>query len=281
MATLHIKIDENIIDDNSIVAHYKNRTNQYFDDSGLDLVCPEETIIVGGETVLVDTGIACEMIIKNAVDTGVTRENYVIDNIGFQLYSRSSICKTPLILANGVGVVDAGYRGNIKCAFRNTNNVVMTNFNILVSTIISLILFQNTYYSDSHWIFNIIFSLLRSFCLIPVFIIIAYKTNLFSIRYIRQVFKAIFNSEYFIDILFGVHVIEKGERIAQIVPPGNKLIAVEISKILSSSLRGSNGFGSTGKNLTEKIGDSQTGTTDMAGFSFLDAYSSTKTYAAI
>lgn len=40
----------------------------------------------------------------------------------FCLYPRSSISKTPLILANHVGVIDSGYRGNIKGAFRNLDS---------------------------------------------------------------------------------------------------------------------------------------------------------------
>jgi dUTP pyrophosphatase len=34
------------------------------------------------------------------------------------LYPRSSIIKTNLILANSVGVIDSGYRGNIKACFK-------------------------------------------------------------------------------------------------------------------------------------------------------------------
>lgn len=36
---------------------------------------------------------------------------------GMKLYPRSSIVKTPLRLANGVGVIDSGYRGNIMGVF--------------------------------------------------------------------------------------------------------------------------------------------------------------------
>ena len=37
----------------------------------------------------------------------------------FYVFPRSSISKTPLMLANHTGIIDAGYRGNIKGAFRN------------------------------------------------------------------------------------------------------------------------------------------------------------------
>ena len=38
---------------------------------------------------------------------------------GYYSYPRSSISKTPLLLANNVGIIDSGYRGNIKVAFDN------------------------------------------------------------------------------------------------------------------------------------------------------------------
>ncbi len=47
------------------------------------------------------------------------QESYV----GYYIYSRSSTAiKTPLRLANSVGVIDSGYRGNIKSVFDNIKN---------------------------------------------------------------------------------------------------------------------------------------------------------------
>jgi len=37
---------------------------------------------------------------------------------GFYMYPRSSISNTPLTLANSVGIIDSGYRGNLIGAFR-------------------------------------------------------------------------------------------------------------------------------------------------------------------
>ena len=39
--------------------------------------------------------------------------------VGYYSYPRSSISKTPLLLANSVGIIDSGYRGQIIGAFRN------------------------------------------------------------------------------------------------------------------------------------------------------------------
>ena len=43
---------------------------------------------------------------------------------GYYSYPRSSISKTPLMLANSVGIIDSGYRGPIIGAFRNTSNLI-------------------------------------------------------------------------------------------------------------------------------------------------------------
>ena len=39
----------------------------------------------------------------------------------FYTYPRSSMSKTPLILANHVGIIDSGYRGNLIAMFRNVD----------------------------------------------------------------------------------------------------------------------------------------------------------------
>ena len=49
--------------------------------------------------------------------------------VGYYLYLRSSTgTKTPLRLANSVGIIDSGYRGNIIAAFDNKN---VDNYNVI------------------------------------------------------------------------------------------------------------------------------------------------------
>ena len=43
-------------------------------------------------------------------------------NVSYYLHCRSSISKTPLRLANSVGIIDSGYRGNIMVAVDNIDN---------------------------------------------------------------------------------------------------------------------------------------------------------------
>ena len=90
----------------NVKSYYKNHSSYNKGDSGLDLFVPEDTEVKCGETVFVDLQIKCELLDK---------EN---KNISYYLYPRSSISKTPLILANSVGIIDAGYRGSIKAAVR-------------------------------------------------------------------------------------------------------------------------------------------------------------------
>ena len=79
-------------------------------DAGFDLYCPQEVTIQPGETVRVDLGIACEATYKD-------------NPTAFYIYPRSSISKTPLRLANSVGIVDSGYRGNLMLALDNINRL--------------------------------------------------------------------------------------------------------------------------------------------------------------
>jgi dUTP pyrophosphatase len=81
--------------------YYQRDQMNYDSDSGFDLYVLEDTTLTLGETKKIDLGIQCEM---------VRREP---GGLPFYLYPRSSFSKTPLILANHVGIIDKDYRGNI------------------------------------------------------------------------------------------------------------------------------------------------------------------------
>ena len=91
-------------DNETLNQQYYNHSHYHEGDSGLDLYCPIDIIIMPGETVKIDLQIQCEAF-KEALNEG--------KNMSYYLYPRSSIVKTPLRLANSVGIIDAGYRGNI------------------------------------------------------------------------------------------------------------------------------------------------------------------------
>ena len=80
-------------------------------DAGLDLYCPGDLIIPPHETGKIDFKIQCEGLSDN--DSR---------NVCYYLYPRSSISKTPLRLANSVGIIDAGYRGNLMAVVDNISD---------------------------------------------------------------------------------------------------------------------------------------------------------------
>ena len=82
---------------------YQNYSTFHEGDSGLDLFCPETITIHPGETEKINLQIQCEAL----------NESQPRKNMSYYLYPRSSIIKTPLRLSNSVGIIDAGYRGNI------------------------------------------------------------------------------------------------------------------------------------------------------------------------
>ena len=76
-------------------------------DSGFDLFCPNELMLPKDSAgVKLDLGIQCAAYV-GGMDAGHFRPS------PYYMYPRSSISKTPLRLANNVGIIDTGYRGNL------------------------------------------------------------------------------------------------------------------------------------------------------------------------
>lgn len=95
--------------ENHIDAHNNKIKSSVYKDAGFDLLMPSSETLVycpDNSTFMMDLGIKCSM--------------YKVGNEGlvpcsYFLYPRSSTgSKTPLRLANSVGIIDSGYRGNIK-----------------------------------------------------------------------------------------------------------------------------------------------------------------------
>lgn len=95
-----------------IGAHNTKLIDDPYPDSGFDLLVPEDTHFkVPFESNMIDFQIKTEMLYYNGM-------NGKLKTSPFYLFPRSSMSKTPLILANHTGVIDSGYRGNIKGAFK-------------------------------------------------------------------------------------------------------------------------------------------------------------------
>jgi dUTP pyrophosphatase len=103
-----------VIANNSEIENmYKNHSHYNVGDSGIDLFCIENIQIKNGESAKILFGISCELLCVDVKDDGNKSEPY---NVSYLLLPRSSIIKTPLRLANSVGLIDAHYQNNI-CGF--------------------------------------------------------------------------------------------------------------------------------------------------------------------
>lgn len=113
--------------DNQMREVYQQRINDHNDslvsnshpDSGFDLLVEEDQMMELQKANKVDFKVKCEMLER--VD------NHCWVPCAFYLYPRSSISKTKFRLANNVGVIDSGYRGNLMGMF----DVIYATENVL------------------------------------------------------------------------------------------------------------------------------------------------------
>ena len=112
------RVRESIIEkakkDGKTVLYHNNHTHiSCGTDSGIDMFCADGGDILPGDTSLVGLGVKCRMV--DTSNPGVT--------VGYYMYPRSSIYKTPLRLVNSVGIIDKDYRGELKAPLQNNPNV--------------------------------------------------------------------------------------------------------------------------------------------------------------
>ena len=79
-------------------------------DSGLDLFIVEDCVVKAGETAFLRLGLKAAAFSEGR-------------GVSWLLLPRSSISKTPLRLANSLGLIDAGYRGELLAAVDNIKTV--------------------------------------------------------------------------------------------------------------------------------------------------------------
>ena len=127
------------IEDETLIANYTDRIEkhnaQFMDnilaDSGFDVLVPN--------TVKFD-----KLFASKFIDMNIKTEMFLCDvntdsinPCAFNVHPRSSISKTPLILANHTGIIDSGYRGSLIGAFRClpffTNDIV-TDYTVIANT---------------------------------------------------------------------------------------------------------------------------------------------------
>ena len=88
---------------------YANHSAAYAGDSGVDLFFPKGVVVKAKSSVLIDLEVKCEILCSGK-------------NLGYYMYPRSSISKTPLRMSNSVGIIDAMYRHTLKVAVDNISD---------------------------------------------------------------------------------------------------------------------------------------------------------------
>jgi len=104
-----------------VETHNKKVRESKFPDSGFDLFTPYDYTShdfgytdnrITPVTFRAPLGVKCAMFVEAASAKPT----------GYYLYPRSSIVKTPFRLANSVGIIDSGYRGEIMAVVDNINS---------------------------------------------------------------------------------------------------------------------------------------------------------------
>lgn len=113
-----------------------NISEYHSGDSGIDLFCPDNVIIPANTTILIDMKFSCYFHISDEKNNDDSDDSEYI-NTNIYIIPRSSIYKTPLrmvdymikikntplIMSNGIGLIDEGYRGNIMGIVDNLSNI--------------------------------------------------------------------------------------------------------------------------------------------------------------
>ncbi|MFB0517419.1 MAG: dUTP diphosphatase [Candidatus Neomarinimicrobiota bacterium] len=89
---------------------YVNHGHYHLGDAGLDLFIVKDQTFEGRETKAIHLGIQCEP----------------EDGRAYLLMPRSSIAITPLRMANSIGLIDGGYRGELVAVCDNIKDVPYT-----------------------------------------------------------------------------------------------------------------------------------------------------------
>ena len=120
MWILEIKIvgDDSILKplyETQIKKHIEMTENNKYPDSGFDIYCPLDHC--NQETTLVDTQVQCALYeYPDDIPYSNVKEEEHRKPSAYYMYTRSSIYKTCYRLANNTGIIDSGYRGNLKAA---------------------------------------------------------------------------------------------------------------------------------------------------------------------
>ena len=94
--------------DSDFPEDYRKHYTEYVcngQDSGVDLIIPQDVLCPSSSTTTINHKISCQMC--------KYKDGVFVGHVSYWLVPRSSISKTPYRMANCIGLIDSGYRGNI------------------------------------------------------------------------------------------------------------------------------------------------------------------------
>ena len=113
-----------------VAAHNKKVCESKYPDSGFDLFAPynySEHAFgytdnrISPITFRAPLGVKCAMVLVDSYTERAASATPATP-VGYYLYPRSSIVKTPFRMANSVGIIDAGYRGEVMAVVDNIDS---------------------------------------------------------------------------------------------------------------------------------------------------------------
>lgn len=114
-----------------VAAHNKKVCESKYPDSGFDLFVPYDYSKhafgytdnrISPITFRAPLGVKCAMILVDSYTERAASSATPATPVGYYLYPRSSIVKTPFRMANSVGIIDAGYRGEVMAVVDNIDS---------------------------------------------------------------------------------------------------------------------------------------------------------------
>ena len=116
-----------------VAAHNKKQCETEYPDSGFDLFVPYDYSdhafgytdnCISHATFRAPLSVKCSMVESMSAAAAESGDNRIASDkpVGYYLYPRSSIVKTPFRMANSVGIIDAGYRGEIMAVVDNNDS---------------------------------------------------------------------------------------------------------------------------------------------------------------
>ena len=114
-----------------VAAHNKKVCESKYPDSGFDLFAPYDYSEhafgytdnrISPITFRAPLGVKCAMVLVDSYTERAASSATLATPVGYYLYPRSSIVKTPFRMANSVGIIDAGYRGEVMAVVDNIDS---------------------------------------------------------------------------------------------------------------------------------------------------------------